>query len=290
MEAQFFREITPLNQFDCFTISKRKKSTFDFPFHTHEEFELNFILNGKGVKRMIGDHSGEVDEVELVLVGSNLPHGWFTNRFVSVAEEVTIQFHKDLFNQNFLKRNQLYFIRNLLEKSSNGILFSKETARGIQDRILNLVHKQGFESILELFSILHSLSVSKHMRLLSSSSFEDNNISYNSRRIEATFAFIRNNFEKEISLAEVAKLANMTEVSFSRFFKKRTGKTFIDSLNDVRLGHAARLLIDTTQTIAEIAYQCGFNNLSHFNRLFKQKKTCTPKVFRDEFAGKRTFI
>lgn len=101
---------------------------------------------------------------------------------------------------------------------------------------------------------------------------------------------MRNHFQREISLAEVAKLANMTEVSFSRFFKKRTGKTFIDSLNEIRLGHAARLLIDTTQTIAEIAYQCGFNNLSHFNRLFKQKKTCTPKEFRDEFAGKRTFI
>ncbi|MEZ4901626.1 MAG: AraC family transcriptional regulator [Spirosomataceae bacterium] len=290
MKAKFFREITPLNQFDCFTIFKRKKNIFDFPLHTHEEFELNFILNGKGVKRIIGDHSEEIEPIELVLVGSNLPHGWFANHLDTVAEEVTIQFHKDLFDQKFLKRNQLYFIRTLLEKSANGILFSKETAQGIQDRILNLVDKQGFESILELLSILHSLSISEQMRLLSSSSFEENNISYNSRRIEVTFEFIRTNFLTDISLAEVAKLANMTEVSFSRFFKKHTGKTFIDSLNEVRLGHATRLLIDTTQTIAEIAFQCGFNNLSHFNRLFKQKKACTPKEFRDKFAGKRTFI
>lgn len=144
MPDQFFREITPLNQFDCFTISKRKKSVFDFPFHTHEEFELNFILNGKGIKRMIGDHSEEIEEIELVLVGSNLPHGWFTNHFAPevIAHEVTIQFHKDLFDQKFLKRNQMYFIKELLEKSSKGILFPKEIAHHIQNRILtSLINK-----------------------------------------------------------------------------------------------------------------------------------------------------
>jgi AraC-like DNA-binding protein len=126
--------------------------------------------------------------------------------------------------------------------------------------------------------------------LLSDESFTDNKITHNSRRIESVFEFMRENFDKDVTLSEVAKIAGMTEVSFSRFIKKRTGKTFIDSLNEIRLGHSARRLIDTTETISEIAYKCGFNNLSYFNRLFKSKKNCTPKQFREEYAGIRTFI
>jgi transcriptional regulator GlxA family with amidase domain len=82
----------------------------------------------------------------------------------------------------------------------------------------------------------------------------------------------------------------MTEVSFSRFFKARTGITFIDSLNEIRLGNASRMLIDTTHSIAEIAYNCGFNNISNFNRIFKTKKKCTPKEFRESYSGKRIFV
>ncbi len=98
-------------------------------------------------------------------------------------------------------------------------------------------------------------------------------------------------FHKPITLTEVSKLANMTDVSFSRFFKARTGITFMDSLLEMRLGHASRLLIDTTQSVAEVAYNCGFNNISNFNRLFKKKKGCTPKEFRENYSyGGRVFI
>lgn len=83
----------------------------------------------------------------------------------------------------------------------------------------------------------------------------------------------------------------MTEVSFSRFFKNRSGKTFINSLNDIRLGHASRMLIDTTHSVSEIAYNCGFNNISNFNRIFKKKKGCTPKEFKEGYSvGSRIFI
>ena len=102
---------------------------------------------------------------------------------------------------------------------------------------------------------------------------------------------MNNSYDKSISLGEVAKLVSMTEVSFSRFIKKRTGNTFIDSLNEIRLGHASRMLIDTTHSIAEVSYNCGFNNISNFNRIFKKKKNCTPKEFRENFtSGTRVFI
>lgn len=292
---ELIREITPLTSFDCFTIFSREKTEFDFPLHFHEEYELNFVLNGPKVKRIIGDHSQEIDEIELVLVGSNVPHGWFTNNYkydekVGKIKEITIQFHKDLFEDKFLKRNQMFFIHKLLENSSKGILFSKETSYFLKDRIIGLANKTGFDSVLELLSILHDLSISRNQVLLSNATFIDGNISYNSRRIEKVFEHLRNNYQKEISLEDVSKIAGMTEVSFSRFIKKRTGRTFIDSLNDIRLGYASRLLIDSSQTVAEIAYKCGFNNISYFNRLFKKTKNITPKEFREQYSGSRTFI
>ena len=292
MTKDILREITPLTQGDCFTHFSRIKSDFDFPLHYHEEFELNFIKNAKGAQRMIGDHIGEIDELELILVGPNLQHAWFTHKCKSKEiEEVTIQFHKDLFDEKMLRRNQLNFIKTMFEKSVKGILFSPETISKVAARILGLKQKKGFDSVLELMSILHQLSTSKNMRSLSDSSFNNaDNFSYNSRRIEKTFEYLNNNFEKSISLNEVAQIANMTEVSFSRFFKTRTGITFIDSLNEIRLGNATRMLIDTTHSIAEIAYNCGFNNISNFNRIFKNKKKCTPKEFRGSYSGKRIFV
>ncbi len=292
MKKDILREITPLTQGDCFTYFSRTKTEFDFPLHYHDEFELNFIKNAKGARRMIGDHIGEIDELELILVGPNLQHAWFTNKCRSNAiEEITIQFHNDLFDEKMLRRNQLNFIKTMFEKSVRGISFSKETIRTISSSLRELSQKKGFDSVLELMSILHRLSTSKNMQSLSDSSFNNTNqFSYNSRRIEKTFEYMNCNFDRQITLSEVAKIANMTQVSFSRFFKTRTGINFIDSLNEIRLGNASRMLIDTTHSIAEIAYNCGFNNLSNFNRIFKTKKKCTPKEFRESYSGNRIFV
>jgi len=285
------REITPLTQSDCFTVFSRVKKEFNFPLHYHEEYELNFIMNAAGAKRIVGDHIEMIDDLELVLVGSNLSHAWFTHQCKSEAiHEITIQFHRELFDEKLLRRNQLSFIRSLLERSAKGILFSRETILTLKPRLLELTKKRGFDSVLELMSVLHELSISRQTRILSTASFVNEQFTYKSRRIEKAFEYMQEHYAKGITLAEVAKLVNMTEGSFSRFIKKRTGKTFIDSLNEIRLGHATRLLIDTTHTIAEVSFRCGFNNLSYFNRLFKKKRGCTPKEFRENYAGTRTFI
>jgi len=260
--------------------------------HCHEELELNFILNAKGARRVVGDHIGEIGDAELVLVGSNLPHVWQTHKCKSKEiREITVQFHKDLLDEKFLRRNQLSFIRNMLEKSARGILFSQETIRQLTPQLKLLNQKQGFDSVLELISILHDLSISRNMHTLSDATFNNAELSYNSRRIEKAIEYMNQNFQKSITLTEVSKLANMTDVAFSRFFKARTGITFMDSLLEMRLGNASRLLIDTTQSIAEVAYNCGFNNISNFNRIFKKKKACTPKEFRQNYSyGSRIFI
>lgn len=291
MIRNVMREITPLTAGDCFTMFTRVKKNFDFPLHYHDEYELNLILNGKGAKRVVGDNIDVIDSVELVLVGPNLYHAWFTHQCITEAiTEVTIQFHNDLFDEKFLKRNQLSFIKAMFENAQRGILFSPEAIHPIIDRIVNLDKKSGFDSALELLSILHDLSVSRNMKMLSDPSFSGEKFHYNSRRIEKVFEHMNTNYDKQITLAEVAKIANMPETSFSRFIKKRTGKTFIDSLNEIRLGHASRMLIDTSNTVAEIAYKCGFNNISNFNRIFKRKKFCIPKEFRETYSGSRVFI
>lgn len=291
MQTNVIREITPLTQSDCFTMFSRVKKKFNFPLHYHEEYELNLILNAKGAKRIVGDHIEIIDDAELVFIGPNQYHAWFTHQCESEEiTEVTIQFHKDLFDDKLLKKNQLSFIRNMLERSQRGILFSRSTILRLKTRIMELNQKSGFDSVLELLSILHDLSISRNMQTLSDAAFNNEKSHYNSRRIEKVFEHMNTFFNREISLAELAKIANMPEASFSRFIKKRTGITFIDSLNEIRLGHASRMLIDTTQTIAEIAYKCGFNNISHFNRIFKKKKVCTPKEFRENYSGNRIFV
>jgi AraC-like DNA-binding protein len=286
------KEITPLTQNDCFTIFSRVKKEFNFPLHFHEEFELNLIINAKGAKRIIGDSVEEIEDMELVLVGPNLSHVWLTHNCNSESiTEVTIQWHKDFFDDKMLKRNQLSFIRRMFDRSGKGILFPKETIELVHKRILAIDQMQGFDSVLELMSILHQLSTAKSMRVLSDATFNNDQIlNSNSRRIDKAFEFMNANFHKPVSLKDISKLVSMTEVSFSRFIRKRTGNTFIDSLNEIRLGHATRMLIETTHSIGEISYNCGFNNISNFNRFFKKKKNCTPKEFRENFSGTRVFI
>lgn len=286
------KEITPLTQKDCFTIFSRVKKNFNFPLHFHEEFELNLIINGQGAKRMIGDHEEEIDDIELVLVGPNVSHAWADHhcRTESITE-ITLQWHKDLLDERFLKKNQLAALKDMFDQSSRGLLFSRATAQDLAPRLLEVKEKKGFGAIMELMDILNELSVSKDIRVLSESIIDNNQILYpDSRRITRVLDYMNIHFQKNITLKALSQLIGMTEVSFSRFIKQRTGNTFIDTLNEIRLGHASRMLITGNDPVAEIAMQCGFNNISNFNRVFKQKKHCTPKDFRDNSIGTRVFI
>ena len=286
------KEITPLTASDCFTVFSRTKTEFDFPLHFHEEYELNFILHAGGAKRIIGDHMEEISDLELVLIGPNLPHCWKTHLCKSKKIiEITIQFHRELFDDKFLRRNQLCLINEMFEKSKRGIYFSKSTILKIQNKLKRFSEKKGFDSVLELMSTLNELSKSKNMKVLSDGCVRTSKPNYHSRRIEKVVEYLIQHFDKKVTLSDVAKLANMTEVSFSRFFKANTGITFIDNLLEIRIANASRLLIDTSQNITEIAYNCGFNNISNFNRLFKKKKGCAPKAFREDYNYEsRVFI
>lgn len=279
------REITPLSPEDSFLVFDRVKEAFDFPIHFHPEYELNFISNAKGVNRLVGDSIEEIDDVELVFIGPNLHHGWLNNNCKSKEiREITIQFHHDLFGEALLSRKIMKPIKDMFERSSRGVLFSKKTSMDVFDRISQLSKLDSMDYFLELVSILHDLANSRDQRLISNYTVNRDSFE-NSDKIKKVYEYVQENFDKKITLEEVSGLVNMSQVSFNRFMKKRTGKTFVDYVNDVRIGHASIRLIEKDVSISEIAFNCGFNNIANFNRVFKKSKKCTPSQYKNDFSG-----
>lgn len=289
MRNQIHREITPLQEDDCFLVFDRERNLFNFPVHFHPEYEINFIANAKGARRIVGDHIAEIDNLELVMTGPNLYHGWenYKNEGRELLHEITIQFPRDLFDHQLLHKNILKPIREMFHNANRGILFSQQATEMASERLKNISKKRGFDSYMEFQSLLYDLAISREQRLLTNISFQKNNDFFNSDRIEKIYNYVRDNYNKKIMLEDAANLLNMSIVSFSRLIKQRTGKSFVDFVNEIRLGYATRMLIETNKSISEICYECGFNNISNFNRTFKKKQTCTPSEFRTNFNGVR---
>lgn len=291
--SSIFREVTSLSEEDCFVVVSRTKSEFSYPLHVHPEYELNFIENAKGAQRVIGDSIEEIDDLELCLVGNEkMEHAWMNGHCTSKdIHEVTIQFHKDLFLGSLLTKRQFHSIALMLENAKKGMVFSRDAIIKVKDRINSLSkHEKGFYSVIELLIILYELSIDSNSRTLCCSAYSKNDELNDNGRIQKAISYLHSNYQKEIKLTDVANYVNMSEVSFSRFMKSRTGKNYIEYLNDLRLGIAARNLVDTNKTISEISYDCGFNNLSNFNRIFKKRKGITPKEFRDNYNRMRILV
>lgn len=284
------REITPLNPEDSFLVFERTKSYFDFPVHFHPEFEINLIVGGSGCRRVIGDSIEEISDYELVLVGPNLEHGWETHNCTNGnIKEITVQFHNDLFDHSILSRRIFKPIKDLFDRSSHGILFSEATIKQLIPRLSSLSKIDSMDYFLELISILQDLANSRNQRMLSTYTSRNKEFE-NSHRIEKVYKFIQENFHRQVTLQEISGMMIMSQVTFNRFMKKRTGKTFVEYMNDTRISYAARWLIETDLSVGEIGFKCGFNNIANFNRVFKKSKGCTPTEFKSRFEGIRRVL
>lgn len=290
--SRIITEITPLQPEDCFYLVDRYKACFTFPVHKHEEVELNFVQNCHGTRRIVGDSIEDVGEYDLVLMGSGLEHAWEQHECKSDRiREITIQFSPDLLGEVFLHKRQMDSICKLLEKARRGVCFSMPTIMKVYGMLDDVTHTQpGFYRVLKMLTILYELSLADDSRMLSSSSFAHAHISSDSRRVQKVKKYVEKNYPSEIHLNDLAQLAGMTPTAFSRFFKLRTGKTISNYIIDIRLGAAARQLIDSTMSVAEICYGCGFNNVSNFNRLFKSRKGFAPKAFRENYRKNSVVI
>ena len=293
-QEYIIHEITPLSDRDFFYIADRKKKEFTYPIHCHAEYELNFTAHAAGVRRTVGDSSEVIGDFDLVLItGSELEHVWEQHECTSDdIREITIQFSHDLFSDAILHKNQMESIARMLERAKCGLAFPVEAIMKVYNMLDNLsTEPQGFVSVLHFLRILYDLSLYEgQAHQLASSSFAKIKTFSDSRRVKKVQQYIANHYQEEIRLNFLAEMVGMTPVSFSRFFKLRTGKTLSDYIIDIRLGFATRLLVDSQRTIAEICYDCGFNNLSNFNRMFKRKKDCSPKEFRENYRKKKVVI
>ncbi len=272
------REITPLTNEEFFVVLYHPNAKFDFPTHYHPEYEINYVEKAKGT-RIVGESVCSYDDVDLVLTGPDIYHSW-QSETGGADLVITIQFQKDLLPLNFQNKKLLAPIREMLERSNRGIEFGKQTISKLVPMIKNLTNQNGFNSFLEFLNILHEMAVSDDQRVLCSQSFSPEIDMFKSRRIRVATAYINKNYQNKIMINDVAGLIGMTNSSFCHFFKKRTHKSFVDYLNEVRIGHAAIQLIETTKSISEVCYNCGLNNVSNFNRIFRTKKGLTPSEFR----------
>ena len=279
------REVTPLTKDDCLLVFDRVKTHFDFPIHFHPEYEINFVYNATMAQRVVGDQIEYIDDLDLVLTGPNLQHGWLDGKMGNrEIREITIQFQKDLFHSTLLERNIMSNINELLKNSTRGVKFSKPTAQLLQLRIEKIISSNGSQSLIELLDILTTLANSNDKVLLTSTNFELEELE-KSEKMRTIYQYIQANFQLSMKLKEIANEHNMTPITFGRFMKRETGKTFIEYLNHFRIGYAAQQLINSNFSITEIAFNSGFNNLANFNRIFKQLHGCTPTEYKLNFTG-----
>ena len=291
-EHHILREITPLSEKDCFYIADRHKTEFTYPMHCHGEYELNFIEHGAGLRRIVGDSVETTKYYDLVLIAtSELEHVWEQGECKSEdIREITIQFAPHFFD-SLIDTNQFDRVRSMLDKARNGLCFPLDAIMKIYFLIDTLPEAKGFYAVTQFLTMLYELSFfTDEARELSSSSFAKVTQQANSRRVLKVQQYISEHYRDEIHLNTLADMVGMAPTAFSRFFKQRTGKKLSDYITDIRLGHAARLLVDTTMSVAEICYDCGFNNLSNFNRIFKRKKSCPPTEFRETYFKKKVII
>ena len=291
--AKVLRETPPITDKDCFYIVERHKSQFNYPIHSHEEFELNFVEHCAGVHRVVGDSIEEVGDYDLVLVtGDGLEHAWQQGNCTSPdVREITIQFSSSLLDSRLLDRNQFTSIRKMFDRARLGVAFSMTAILKVYNLLDGLASQQErFEQFLMMLKLLYDLSQDTGARTLASSSFAQKETGRESRRVAKVKEYISVHYADELRLEELASLVGMTPSAFSRFFKKHTTCTLSDYIIDIRLGAAARMLVDTTAGVSEICYACGFNNLSNFNRMFKARRGYTPRDFRAFFTKSRVYV
>ena len=277
-------EITPAHN-SYISVVERNEQFFKSPFHYHPEIELVYIKESYG-KRVIGDKIEPFYPGDLVLVGPNLPHVWLSDENfhqgmeTTVAKSVVIYFNKEIFGEGFYNMKEVEKINILFRNAQRGLKIEGTTRSKVIDILERLVPTTGFERILGLLEILHILSTTNDIEFINSETYSGIVYNKDTDRLAEVFKYINTSFGTDITLNDVAKKANLTPQSFCRLFKKRMSKHFMEYLNEVRISHACRYLMDTDCSISEIAYMSGFKTVSNFNKVFKENTGYCPTSYR----------
>ncbi len=271
-----------------FNILQRKGMDIYNQWHFHPEMELIYIHKGRGT-RFIGTDVHRFEPDEMFLFGSNLAHMWrcdpeyFREGSKLKAEVTIIYFHHDFLGDKFFNIPELKSIESLLEKAKQGIKITGKTKIWVRELISKLPEAKGLEKITTLLTILEKMAVSKEKQYISPVYYGVKVEQAEATRLNNVFQYVSDNFQQKITLTEIASIANLSAKAFCRYFKSKTRKTFYDFLLEVRVAHACNLLLEKDMTIYEVCYDCGFNNLSNFNRYFKKIMNKTPSEYKREF-------
>ncbi len=267
-------------------ILHHEKSSFH-SWHHHPEYELVLITKGKGI-RMIGDHIDRFENNDLLLLGPYLPHEWrcddnfYQSTGEFLGEGIVIQFLHDSFGNKFFALPENKELNLFLSKSRQGCQVYGTSRNEIISIMKQMLSMDETERLYALFSIFKCLSSSKEFRQLSSPSFLGSFKVNENEPIQKAVQYILQNFQDNIKINDLLDISNMSNTTFFMSFKKMYGMTFKRYLSSIRIGYACRLLGENTMSISQIAYECGFGNLSNFNRQFKVIKRCSPREYKKQ--------
>jgi AraC-like DNA-binding protein len=260
---------------------------FETPWHFHPEYEIVLVTESTG-QRFVGEHIKEYKVGDLCMIGPNVPHlyrsheEYYAQNSELRAKSIVIHFNDDFLGKEFFKVPEMSHIQVLFEKSNRVLDIVGESNKFISNKLVEMFSENPTKRLLSLLEILDNISRSEDYDFLTSGNSFGTNIK-DSDRVNKVFEYVMKNFKEEIRLGEVADLISMSETSFSRYFKSRTNKNFSDFLTQIRIAHACKLLVEDKMGITEICYESGFNNLSNFNRKFKEQMNMTPSVYQKEF-------
>jgi len=278
-----FEQVTPKIK-SSVSILELDKVRFDAPYHFHPELELTWIMKGYG-KRYIGGKVSDFESNDLVLVGPNVPHCWI-NEIRSGEENVlatVIQFTQNFAGEMFWKLPELRGIGKLFELARSGLVINGTTRQLVIAKMAKLSEVDEFHKIVLFIEILHDISSSAEIEIVDLQSAELAFSFADTDRFQKVFAYLIENFQKEVSLKTVAGIANLTPTAFCRYFKSVTRKTLIEIVTEFRISQACLLLRTTTKPVNEICFECGFGNISYFNKTFKASTEYTPLQYRNLF-------
>jgi len=279
-------KIVDTHQYDTFSIMKVNEPYFFPSWHFHPECEIMLVLKGTGM-RFVGDHMERFQAGDLVFYGPDIPHFYRSDDVYYledsdlVSQAIVVYFKENFLGESFWDLPNISPIKKLFSYARRGIKFNETVTSGLMQRILKLDDQMnGVEKIIDLLTILKIMADTKEFNLLSSNAFTKRINQDECERINMVYQFIMDNYTANPTLEQVAQIAHMSVTAFCRYFKSHTYKTYIQFLNEIKIGNACKLLIDNKLSISQICFETGFNNFSHFNDQFKKIMGLTPREYQ----------
>jgi AraC-like DNA-binding protein len=272
------------SQQESVTVLDLREKFFDPNWHFHPHYQLFTVLEGTGT-RFIGDSIQYFEPGDTVFLGPNLPHLWrsdktyFENNPGLKTHGIVLYFTKDFLGNDFFGKSEMAGLKDFLENSNRGMVWSGKTQSLIIEKLLELVNIKGFRRILSLLDLLHILSQSKDYQFISNENYTNLHKLSETERMQKVYEYVSKNFKESIKLCDIAEKVNMSEAAFCRYFKKRTNRSFVDFVNEIRIGNACKLLSQNTMNVSSICFESGFNTISNFNFHFKKIVGKTPSEY-----------